>query len=506
MPTNQNDDASSPFNAGMGERDLRDQYENSSQNEQNDIDIDDYDYEETDGPITRFVDDYFDKTRQFSRNANLYVIHVIGMDMIHGSFNVLLNLYLLAVGYDIAFIGTRLMVGFIARAATALPAGLISDRIGRKASFIIGDGVGAVIGLIVINSSSETILLATPVFASFFGNMHHTAEPAFMAENSKPSERVHLFAVAGSFRTLSAMAGALIAGMVPALFADELGLVTAYRYAVYGGLVLWALSLIPAVMLRSNEAEERPELEFAKTPITKRPGLLTRLSPGQLFSGVTHWRRIFYFVLTSAFISAGFAVIAPMFNIVFHAEEGHIHASEGQVGIVFATAEMTLAVATIFVPLLAARMLKVDAIVLTRLLSIPFVLAMALLPLLFNEGMLLLVLSGAAYVGRVGIFRLTSPLDNAFNMGVLDARERATNTGLEMAVGGAVSAVAIYFGSRMLDGGDFTTPFFIMASGIAISSIIYWKVFRPLEISESKLPASAFDSDPEPETQSALAD
>ena len=53
------------------------------------------------------------------------------------------------------------------------------------------------------------------------------------------------------------------------------------------------------------------------------------------------------------------------------------------------------------------------------------------------------------------------------------------------AVGGAVSAVAIWFGSRMLDGGDFTTPFFVMASAIGISSLIYWRVFRPLEISES---------------------
>lgn len=433
------------------------------------------------GTIAAFVGDYRYKTRQFSRNANLYVIHVIGMDMIHGSFNVLLNLYLLAVGYDIAFIGTRLMVGFIARAATALPAGLISDRIGRKASFILGDGIGAVIGLIVINSSSEMILLTTPVFASFFGNMHHTAEPAFMAENSKPAERVHLFAVAGSFRTMSAMAGALIAGTIPALFADDIGIVAAYRYAVYGGLALWALSLIPALMLRSQESEERPELQFESAP---DPGG-GRFSINRMFSGVTHWRRISYFVLTSAIIAAGFGMIAPMFNVVFHSDQGHIHASEGQVGIVFASAEMTLAVATIFVPLLAARMLKVDAIVLTRLLSIPFVVAMGVLPFLFNEGMLLLVLSGASYVGRVGIFRLTSPLDDAFNMGVLDAKERATNTGLEMAVGGAVSAVAIWFGSRMLDGGDFTTPFFVMASAIGISSLIYWRVFRPLEISES---------------------
>jgi hypothetical protein len=73
-------------------------------------------------------------------------------------------------------------------------------------------------------------------------------------------------------------------------------------------------------------------------------------------------------------------------------------------------------------------------------------------------------------------------------MSVLDAKERATNTGLEMAVGGAVSAVAIWFGSRMLDGGDFTTPFMVMASSIAISSLIYWRVFRPLELSELGAP------------------
>ncbi|MCH7653271.1 MAG: hypothetical protein IIB14_06295, partial [Chloroflexi bacterium] len=50
-----------------------------------------------------FLRDYLEKTREFSRNANLYVLHVIGMDMIHGSFTVLFNLYLLALGFDVRF-------------------------------------------------------------------------------------------------------------------------------------------------------------------------------------------------------------------------------------------------------------------------------------------------------------------------------------------------------------------------------------------------------------------
>jgi MFS family permease len=179
-------------------------------------------------PVTAYVGEYLDKTREFSRNANLYVVHVIGMHMIHGSFTVLFNLYLLAIGFDVRFVGLRLMIGFVATAVTAVPAGLVSDRIGRKASFLLGDGVGAAIALVMISTRSEALLLAGPALAAFFGNLHHTSEGAFMAENSKPSERVHLFAVSGSFRTLSAMAGALIAGLVPLMFIDQLGKVDAY--------------------------------------------------------------------------------------------------------------------------------------------------------------------------------------------------------------------------------------------------------------------------------------
>ena len=162
--------------------------------------------------------DYVARTREFSRNANLYVLHVMGMDMIHGSWTVLFNLYLLAIGFDIRFIGTRLVIEYVARALTAIPAGLVSDRIGRKASFILGDGMGAIFGLAMISTRSEFALLALPALGAFFGNLHHTAEPAFMAENSRPQERVHLFAVAGSLRTSSAMIGALLAGLIPALF------------------------------------------------------------------------------------------------------------------------------------------------------------------------------------------------------------------------------------------------------------------------------------------------
>jgi len=175
----------------------------------------------------------------------------------------------------------------------------------------------------------------------------------------------------------------------------------------------------------------------------------------------------------------GFAVVGPMFNVVFH--EGHTHASESDLGFMFAAGELVLAAATFLTPLLVLRLLRVEAVVVTRFLAIPFVLGMGLWPELVGEGQLLVFLVGFSYVGRIGFFRMSSPLDDAFNMDVLDARERATNTGIEIAVGGGVSAVAIFVGSRLIEGGDLMTPFLIMAAAYTVSTAIYWKVFRPLD-------------------------
>jgi len=110
--------------------------------------------------------------RSFSRNARLFIVHVIGMDTVHGTSLVLVNLYFLAVGLPIEFIGLRLLLGGIAGAIFSVPAGFVSDRIGRKWSFIIGDGAGAALYLITIFSVAEGVLLATGMLAAIsFGSI-----------------------------------------------------------------------------------------------------------------------------------------------------------------------------------------------------------------------------------------------------------------------------------------------------------------------------------------------
>src|SRR5215813_8938247 len=209
---------------------------------------------------------YIDAVRHFSRNARLYMVHIVGMDMIHGTWDVLFNLYLLALFepshgvtlfgqhvHAIEFVGLRLAIASVASGVAGLPAGLLSDRIGRKASFILGDGVGALISLSNVLIVDPVFLLLTPVVSSLAGSLHHVSETAFMAENSAARERVHLFSVGGSLSTAVGIFGSLIAASFPAFvvwFGTQLN---AYRAATLIGIALWFPSIIPAPLLRDEK-------------------------------------------------------------------------------------------------------------------------------------------------------------------------------------------------------------------------------------------------------------
>src|SRR5439155_112747 len=294
--------------------------------------------------------------RSFSRNARLFIAHVIGMDTVHGTSLVLVNLYFLAVGLSIEFIGLRLLLAGIAGAIFSVPAGLISDRIGRKWSFIIGDGVGAALYVITIFSVDQTVLIVTGVLAAIAGTLHGVSEPAFMAENSEPRERVHLFTV------------------------------------------------------------------------------------------------FFY--------------------------EG-LHAHTHDIGMTFASGELFVALAALGAPFLVARMTKVQAIVGTRLLAVPFILLIGMSPSLATVSTVL-TLAGVAYIVRIVLANASAPIGEAFSMEILDPGERGTMVGLRSTAQQILSGGGAFIGSRLMSGGDYVTPFVVMAGLYGISAVLFWIWFRPV--------------------------
>lgn len=435
---------------------------------------------------------YLQAMRRFSRNAKLYVLHVIGMDMIHGTWTVLFNLYLLAIGFDVKFVGLRLVLGGVAGALMSVPAGFVSDRIGRKASFILGDGMGAVLGLISILSLDRTVLLTTAVVGAFFSSLHHVSEPPFMHENSQSAERVHLFSISDSFRTGSAMIGSLIAGFLPLLFAERVGKVTAYRWATFIGLGLWFFSLVPALMLRRTSTGPEGAAD-------RRPGL---------FSGIRNPKLMAKLVAPEIFLALGAGLVLPLSNVFFH--EG-LHLHESRIGLTFAIGQLALAVGALFAPLLVSKMTKVNAVVTSRLASIPFILILAFIMTSSPEGGWVFPLVVIAWAGRTAIFNISSPIESAFNMEILTLRERATLAGFDAGVFSGGVALGAFISSRLITAGNFGTPFLGMTLLYFVSTMLFWLFFRGATITapegekEEEPVGAGVAAVPEPGPASALS-
>jgi predicted MFS family arabinose efflux permease len=106
-----------------------------------------------------------------------------------------------------------------------------------------------------------------------------------------------------------------------------------------------------------------------------------------------------------------------------------------------------------------------------------------------------LTLAGAAYVARIVLANVSGPISEAFSMEILDPAERGTMVGLRSAVGQTVSGIGSFLGARLMAGGDFVTPFALMATLYAVSAIAFWVWFRPLEEAPARLPSAVAAAD-----------
>ncbi len=409
---------------------------------------------------------YFGRLRQFSRNARLYLLHVIGMDLIHGAWEVLFNLYLLAVGFDIRFVGIRIAVLGIAGSLAAIPAGRLADRIDRKWGFIIGDGGGAACALILIMSTDATMILAFSAVSACFSALHHVTESPFMAENSEPEERIHLFSVEQGLATLAAMAGALIAGFLPQhlMVSEGMTLIEAYRWAVHIGIAWWFLSLIPAIMLKRYISEEVAQAR-AEVALEERTGWL---------SAIRTPKTVYRFVVIGTLLSLGAGFVLRLANVFFHYD---LHAHEQEIGMVFAAGSFFLAIGAFAVPLVVERLGEVATVVWTRFAAIPFILLIGYAPELASPETVV-SLAGLAWVLRTSLFNMSGPAFEAFSMGQLHPTERATYIGISRLFGSAMAAVGGYLGAVLMSGGDFRTPFIVMAVLYAISTGLFMRWFE----------------------------
>jgi hypothetical protein len=264
-----------------------------------------------------------------------------------GLMAVLYNLYLLRLGFDAATIGLLGGLGALVWGLAALPAGLLSNRIGLRNSLQLGGiiyGLGIALTLLVEQRppsqwqawliGSGTVMNIGIAFAMV------NATPYMMAVTNE-YERPHAFAVMAAIGPCAAFAGSLMAGILPGLLAQALGIgldgPSPYRLAMSVGPVLCWLGMIPMlhadpgrIAAQESGAGDESSRSAARAPL----GLLS------------------FWALVVFLEAMGEGAIRMFFNVLM---DTGLHVATPTIGLVMGSAQLLPIVVALALPLLLVR-------------------------------------------------------------------------------------------------------------------------------------------------------
>lgn len=400
---------------------------------------------------------YFEILGGFSRNARLFIIHFMMMAFRFGMYGGIFNLYLLTLGFSPGFAGTRILVLWGSTALGSVFMGRVVDKIGRRAGFLLGDGVGVILVFFMVTFPTAEVLITLSILSGLINGLHQSSESPWIMENSEKEERVYLFSVTQGMGRIAMMFGQGL----PFLFVGNLPDVSipTYRIFLYIGAAIWLLSLVPAIMFR----EKKEILDTLKR---------ASKSSGSLFSfkNVESWSFVKRMVPLYALMSLGIGMVHPLHTVFFANKLG---AAPMTASLILALGGISMSFGSFMIPLVAERLGRVRTIGYMMLISIPFTFGVGVAPTLIYAGIFFLLHELTIHVSE--------PIIRTFYTESVQTKERGTVAGMMSAAHALAQGLGTFVAARMMDANYYTHTYLMMAVVFAIAAVTFLKAFRPKE-------------------------
>ena len=350
----------------------------------------------------RVLGEYGTHLRAFKPNARLYLLNVIITGMVMGIFRLVFNFYALSLGFDEALLGNLITTSSFVALIAALPMGYLADTIGRKGSLIISGALLSTAILAMALWQSETSLYAMNVVSGLAQSLAGVTMSPFLMENSDEHERTYLFSFGQGLQMTMASVGNWIGGYLPTWIGQTQN-VSPTSSVAYGNSVLIAgigagLAVLPLIFLSSPRITKSQRAIFAPFQFAaKNPGLLAKL------------------VLPTLLTSIGAGLIMPFMNVFFRVVH---HQPDPVIGTLFAWGSLAMGIGLLIAPPLAERTGKIQLVVITQALSIPFLILLGFSPIFW--------IGAATYYVRLALMNMSSPVYQTFVMEHVEPSARAT--------------------------------------------------------------------------------
>jgi MFS family permease len=351
---------------------------------------------------TSVLKTYAERLRAFRWNARMYLVFTIIFGAAMGVRRLIFNFFVLSLGYDEALLGTMITVHNLTALLAALPMGYLADRLGRKYSLISSTVLVALSVVIMVSFPKAWILIVINIVFGLGMSISSVTMGPFLMENSSEKERTYLFSFGSGLQMAAGFVGNWIGGYLPGWMGTTFNVdaisSTAYGNALLATSIFAIVGIVPLIMLRN------PNIKFSER---------SSLAPMSYLKD--HFGQISKLVLPMLITSVGAGLIMPFMNIYFR----NVHnQSDPAIGTVFAWGSLAMGAGLIIAPVLADRFGKIQVVVLTQGLSIPFLFILGFSPWV--------VLSAGAYFVRLALMNMSGPVYQTFVMEQVEPQARAT--------------------------------------------------------------------------------
>ncbi|WP_407308642.1 MFS transporter [Desulfosporosinus sp. SB140] len=172
----------------------------------------------------------------------------------------------------------------------------------------------------------------------------------------------------------------------------------------------------------------------------------------------------------NSLIGFGAGLVIPFFNVFL---TQRLKAPTSIVGIVMSSSQIGMALTGLLAPFLIAKLGKVNAVVVSQLASIPFLLMIAL-----PQSLGIVILS---FLLRSALMNMSSPISSGFTMEITPSEQRATVSSLIGMAQNLSRAVSAALGGWLMQVTNYSVPYFLTSVLYLLASLYYWKVFNPRE-------------------------
>ncbi len=345
---------------------------------------------------------YAARVGAFSRNARLYLVSAVLTGAAFGIYRLLFNFYALSLGMDESIIGQLITTASMTSLIAALPLGYLADFLGRKRSLLLGGGLVVFSIAAMVLWPSRAMFVAMNIVTGLGQSLSAVTMSPFLVENSGEEERTYLFSLSQGLQMMSGFAGNWIGGYIPTWVGGLRGVSETSSTAYAGALGIVALAagiaLLPMLWMKTPKTGAVQRTVFAPLRYAvEQPALLTKL------------------VLPMLITSLGAGLIMPFMNVFFRT----VHFQPDPViGALFAWGSLAMGIGILVAPPMADKMGKIQLVVVTQALSIPFLILLGFAPWFW--------VSAAAYYIRVALMNMGGPVYNAYVMEKVEPSARAT--------------------------------------------------------------------------------